>query len=53
MTFGGMFMFVILKPSPSKTELPCQVYDYPLYPKLYSLSYPAPVPLRIEVYQRK
>ena len=43
----------LLKPSPLKTELPRQVYDEPLYPKLYSLSCPAPVPLRIEEAQRK
>lgn len=42
-----------LKPSPPKTEFRCRVYDERLYPKLYSLSRPVPVPLRIEEDQRK
>ena len=36
-----------------KTEFLCQVNDESLHPKRYSLSGPAPVPLKIEEYQRK
>ena len=43
---------MILKLNPSKTELPREGYN-PLYPKLYSLSYPTLAPLRMEEYERK
>ena len=36
-----------------KTEFLCQVNDESLHPKRYSLSGPAPVPLKIEEYQKK
>ena len=40
-------------PSSPKTEFLCQVNGKFLYPKCYSLSGPARVPLKIEEYQRK
>ena len=42
-----------VKLSPPKTEFHDQVNDWLLYPKLYSLSYPSPVPLKIEKYLKK
>ena len=44
---------MILKPSPLETEFPCWTSTEPLYPKLYSLSCPTPIALRIEEYQGK
>ena len=46
-------ILVRLKRSPTETKFPCKVYDLPLYPKLHSLSRPAPGPLGIDEYQRK
>ena len=49
----GIFPTQGSKPGPPKTEFLCQVNDESLHPKHYSLSGPAPVPLKIEEYQRK
>ena len=44
---------MMLKPIPLETKFPYWASDEPLYPKLYSLSCPAPAALRIEEYQGK
>ena len=42
-----------LKLSSPKTEILCQVYDSPIYPNQYSFSWPIPVLLKNEEYQRR
>lgn len=44
---------MMLKPIPLETKFPYWASDEPLYPKLYYLSCPAPVALRVEQYQGK